>query len=150
MSLPISTKLVALKTEIHFRVYQGILRSFIFEDPQSRERAKEKSKEVTDEIMEKVETLFKEEKPEKEKKPEELTVTLNNHDIVSITERMHREWPNPSHGHGPSQGFLEYKFCALIKEIKGVDFFEEERKMMETEEKERIARGGKKDGENEG
>jgi hypothetical protein len=134
----------SLRPFIYAQVHQAVMNSVILQGPIERERGEELTVKATKEIMEKIKELLKEEQQEK------LTVTLGNSDIVAITERMHRDWPNPSHGHAPSQGFLEYKFCALIKEIKGVDFFEEERRIMEAEEKERIARGGTKDGENEG
>lgn len=50
-------------------------------------------------------------------------ITLTAEDIVEITNRMNNEFRK---GYQPSQGLLEYLMCKVIRDYKGISFFEEE------------------------
>ena len=50
-------------------------------------------------------------------------IVLTAEDIVEITNKMNNEFQGKNK---PTQGYLEYLMCKVIRDYKGIDFFKEE------------------------
>jgi len=123
-----------LRSLIYSQILQAVMNSVLLQDPRDRERGEGQTVTATNKIMEKIKELLKGEEPEN------LTVVLDSLDIAKVTEVMHKEWGKDT----PSQGYLEWSLCNAIRTVKELDFFAEQTRLTEKEEKERLERTGEK------
>ena len=68
-----------------------------------------------------------------------LTVTLTHEDIADITNHMNNAFKK-ARLPIPSQGYLEFLMCDAIKDGTGIDFYAEERKIIDELEEEDLER----------